>query len=100
MELDGVWLIAFAKCCCDERKTTRCRCISDDADESESKCDGRDPPPAAVRKCLKNRGNGDRCGEINGAFGAAHGSARCGDCLLYTSPSPRDRQKSRMPSSA
>ena len=26
--------------------------------------------------------------------------APCGDCLLYTSPSPRDRQKSRMPSSA
>ena len=27
--------------------------------------------------------------------------ARCvGICLLYTSPSPRDRQKSRMPSSA
>ena len=26
--------------------------------------------------------------------------ARCSDCLLYTSPSPRDRQKSRMPSSA
>ena len=25
---------------------------------------------------------------------------RGGDCLLYTSPSPRDRQKSRMPSSA
>ena len=24
----------------------------------------------------------------------------CKDCLLYTSPSPRDRQKSRMPSSA
>ena len=24
----------------------------------------------------------------------------CQDCLLYTSPSPRDRQKSRMPSSA
>ena len=24
----------------------------------------------------------------------------CGICLLYTSPSPRDRQKSRMPSSA
>ena len=23
-----------------------------------------------------------------------------GPCLLYTSPSPRDRQKSRMPSSA
>ena len=25
---------------------------------------------------------------------------RHGNCLLYTSPSPRDRQKSRMPSSA
>ena len=25
---------------------------------------------------------------------------RSGHCLLYTSPSPRDRQKSRMPSSA
>ena len=28
------------------------------------------------------------------------GGARFYDCLLYTSPSPRDRQKSRMPSSA
>ena len=28
----------------------------------------------------------------------AHGVSRT--CLLYTSPSPRDRQKSRMPSSA
>ena len=26
--------------------------------------------------------------------------ARLQGCLLYTSPSPRDRQKSRMPSSA
>ena len=26
--------------------------------------------------------------------------AEYSDCLLYTSPSPRDRQKSRMPSSA
>ena len=25
---------------------------------------------------------------------------QCNFCLLYTSPSPRDRQKSRMPSSA
>eukprot|EP00828_Plagiopyla_frontata_P028743 TRINITY_DN37141_c0_g1_i1.p2 TRINITY_DN37141_c0_g1~~TRINITY_DN37141_c0_g1_i1.p2 ORF type:complete len:145 (-),score=12.14 TRINITY_DN37141_c0_g1_i1:20-454(-) len=33
---------------------------------------------------------------------AAQGNAggRCCFCLLYTSPSPRDRQKSRMPSSA
>ena len=30
----------------------------------------------------------------------SHVSAHCYYCLLYTSPSPRDRQKSRMPSSA
>ena len=30
----------------------------------------------------------------------AVGLIKCGTCLLYTSPSPRDRQKSRMPSSA
>ena len=28
------------------------------------------------------------------------GAIEAADCLLYTSPSPRDRQKSRMPSSA
>ena len=28
------------------------------------------------------------------------GKAVFGDCLLYTSPSPRDRTRSRMPSSA
>ena len=27
-------------------------------------------------------------------------AAHLGDCLLYTSPSPRDRTRSRMPSSA
>ena len=32
-------------------------------------------------------------------FGDA-GSAQVGDCLLYTSPSPRDVEESRMPSSA
>ena len=30
----------------------------------------------------------------------AGGMGDAGTCLLYTSPSPRDRQKSRMPSSA
>ena len=29
-----------------------------------------------------------------------HLLVQAGTCLLYTSPSPRDRQKSRMPSSA
>ena len=43
---------------------------------------------------------------INGTFAADSdwsedtGVAITGGCLLYTSPSPRDRQKSRMPSSA
>ena len=32
--------------------------------------------------------------------GASSSFVRCIICLLYTSPSPRDRQKSRMPSSA
>ena len=32
--------------------------------------------------------------------GCGFGSGFLGTCLLYTSPSPRDRQKSRMPSSA
>ena len=40
--------------------------------------------------------NGQSLSEIN----AAAVAAGIGTCLLYTSPSPRDRQKSRMPSSA
>src|SRR5665811_2539727 len=38
-----------------------------------------------------------------GVYGGAartHGRAQCVGCLLYTSPSPRDRTRSRMPSSA
>ena len=31
---------------------------------------------------------------------AESGGAEFSDCLLYTSPSPRDRTRSRMPSSA
>ena len=39
--------------------------------------------------------------EGNGAFTGETSTAMLKDlCLLYTSPSPRDRQKSRMPSSA
>ena len=33
-------------------------------------------------------------------LGTASAEEALGICLLYTSPSPRDRQKSRMPSSA
>ena len=35
-----------------------------------------------------------------GLKAALEKGARSAVCLLYTSPSPRDRQKSRMPSSA
>ena len=47
---------------------------------------------------------GSRDGENKGKKGEKSKSEaeqrRKKDCLLYTSPSPRDRQKSRMPSSA
>ena len=41
-------------------------------------------------------------GSVGGGSGGSIEAAaqRPKDCLLYTSPSPRDRQKSRMPSSA
>ena len=42
------------------------------------------------------RGHGDRRYYRDGHPGRGHAYG----CLLYTSPSPRDRQKSRMPSSA
>ena len=35
-----------------------------------------------------------------GLIGMLRGAEHAQGCLLYTSPSPRDRQKSRMPSSA
>ena len=47
---------------------------------------GRNPAEIATELCNSLSGNFD--------------VAATGGCLLYTSPSPRDRQKSRMPSSA
>ena len=38
--------------------------------------------------------------EINKGVFSENSYRLCYNCLLYTSPSPRDRQKSRMPSSA
>ena len=38
--------------------------------------------------------------DMGGKRGGIVGETHIWDCLLYTSPSPRDRQKSRMPSSA
>ena len=50
---------------------------------------------------------GAAIGTLGGIFGIGGGLIAIpalvlmfGICLLYTSPSPRDRQKSRMPSSA
>ena len=37
---------------------------------------------------------------VGGVRGDAEAAGPLRPCLLYTSPSPRDRQKSRMPSSA
>ena len=42
----------------------------------------------------------DRRHGWRGAWGHVESTDLAWDCLLYTSPSPRDRQKSRMPSSA
>ena len=49
----------------------------------------------AVGNGIPSRG----CIEAN-AQALARYAALCQDCLLYTSPSPRDRTRSRMPSSA
>ena len=46
--------------------------------------------------------SGDRCFDpiLSAQIGVSGDETLAGFCLLYTSPSPRDRQKSRMPSSA
>ena len=59
---------------------------------------------------LKNYKKGDKIKIVELAEGDVPGPSsthenitvfdKIHDCLLYTSPSPRDRQKSRMPSSA
>ena len=43
---------------------------------------------------------GDKAAHILGYVGSITSEELAENCLLYTSPSPRDRQKSRMPSSA
>ena len=45
-------------------------------------------------------GGGPGGGGADGGAGDGDGGQVPPVCLLYTSPSPRDRQKSRMPSSA
>ena len=58
---------------------------------------------AYLDKKKGKKSNGDDKKEMNGnGNGKKNGKGSKPDflCLLYTSPSPRDRQKSRMPSSA
>ena len=47
----------------------------------------------------RGKGKGGN-GDANSNGGSGKANVQLGSCLLYTSPSPRDRQKSRMPSSA
>ena len=50
---------------------------------------------------VERNGNEWRLGQVPNIQGALVAiDPKSGACLLYTSPSPRDRQKSRMPSSA
>src|SRR5674476_617317 len=72
--------------------------------------------PRVVDECLgqvaarfepSSRASGDSCRRgsrvwlwVGASRGYIQDMAKSYNCLLYTSPSPRDRQKSRMPSSA
>ena len=74
------------------------------ADEED--LEGEDGPEGGVAGALGGEGR-DGAGElvrdggavVGGAQGA-RGEPRDAGCLLYTSPSPRDKRQSRMPSSA
>ena len=65
-------------------------------------------PVVAVDGCVDTVLTVDTVGVVKGVVvtvlsvvtGAVVAVVVNGTCLLYTSPSPRDRQKSRMPSSA
>ena len=60
---------------------------------------GKTTTTSLISTILDNAGHDPTV--INGGIINAYGTnARLGSCLLYTSPSPRDRTRSRMPSSA
>ena len=68
-----------------QRFLQNCMTVLQDGQADFSKCEA----PTVVRTLLK------------GAFlGLDFFNGECYACLLYTSPSPRDRTRSRMPSSA
>ena len=84
VSVDSVW-----------KKTGRSN-VGDDAR------DGGDEVRASRVSSGVSRVRGDGGGTVERERGTRgrRGSARGDDCLLYTSPSPRDRSLSRMPSSA
>ena len=53
--------------------------------KEENQQETMDNKESKIEKCMEDQKQQDESAEA---------------CLLYTSPSPRDRQKSRMPSSA
>ena len=61
---------------------------------------GEDKAPANQAAAPAAQATGSSAPAAAGAFDEAAAQAVVKHCLLYTSPSPRDRQKSRMPSSA
>ena len=54
----------------------------------------------AGSRALKAEWSTEIAQDLNAIHGIDAEKELAGICLLYTSPSPRDRQKSRMPSSA
>ena len=59
--------------------------------------------PLRINKAEPRSSGGSRRagrGGNNGGYGGGGYGGNNGGCLLYTSPSPRDRTRSRMPSSA
>ena len=60
----------------------------------------RAPPSQTLQAGLGHGGNLVDDGAVTGGVGIGLLPPQAEGCLLYTSPSPRDRQKSRMPSSA
>ena len=53
-----------------------------------------------LREGMREIGKGKNKGEMDRGGNGERKEEMGRGCLLYTSPSPRDRQKSRMPSSA
>ena len=61
------------------------------------------PPKVSISEAIeiaKLYSTEDSAGFVNGVLDAIFKHKLNSDCLLYTSPSPRDRTRSRMPSSA